>query len=191
MGSAVFGPRSLWRPMQKASEITSHAVDLSEFGKTASGLPLFRVIWGPSRIEKIWFRETKQVQDLLRYPNCEEWVLEKWMSGLDYAGTPTAWAEVQGKFPINLEYPTDGEYAECMRFPNNESVSMAKKAVELLIYGKTNITEAERILALKLREELKEKDLDQKTSDMIRDALSPNWSGNRVKLYDAAGNTIH
>jgi hypothetical protein len=177
--------------MQNLLEITIHAVDLSEFGKNPAGLSIFRVVWGPSRLEKIWFRETKQVQDLLRYPNCEEWVLEKWMSGLDYAGTPTAWAELQRKSPINLEYPTDGEYAECMRFPNNESVSMAKKAVELLVYGKTNITEAERRIALKLREELKEKDLDQKTSDMIKDALDPQWSGKRVKLYDAAGNTIH
>jgi hypothetical protein len=177
--------------MQNLNEITVHAVDLSEFGKNPAGLPVFRVVWAPTRLEKIWFRETKQVQDLLRYPNCEEWVLEKWMSGLDYAGTPAAWAEVQKKSPINLEYPTDGEYAECMRFPNNESVSMAKKAVELLVYGKTNITETERRLALQLREELKEKDLDTKTSDMIKDALDPQWSGKRVKLYDAVGNMIH
>ena len=177
--------------MQKASEITIHAIDLSSFGKTPSGLPLFRVVWGKSRIEKLWYRETKQLLDLPMYPGCEEWVLEKWMSGLDYAGTPEGFARQQQTTPIAMEYPADGEYAECMRFPNNESVSMAPKAVEMLLYGKTNITEAERIQALKLREEMKEKDLDQKTSDMIRDALSPQYSGKRVKLYDAAGNVIH
>ena len=78
-----------------------------------------------------------------------------------------------------------------MRFPNNESVSMARKAVEMLLHGKTHITEAERIQALKLREEMKEKDQEQKVSDMIRDALSPQYSGKRVKLYDPAGNVIH
>jgi hypothetical protein len=177
--------------MQSQLEITIHPVDLSEFGKNPAGLPIFRVVWGPTRLEKIWFRETKQVQDLLRYPNCKEWVLEKWLSGLDYAGTPSAWAELQRTKSINLDYPTDGEYDECMRFPNNEAVSMAKKAVELLVYGRTNITEAERTIALKLREELKEKDLDNRTSDMIKDALDPQWSGTRMRLYDAAGNFIN
>jgi hypothetical protein len=177
--------------MQNASEITIHAIDLSRFGKTPSGLPLFRVVWGKSRVEKLWYRETRQLLDLPMYQDCEEWVLEKWLSAMDYAGTPDAFARQQERSPINMEYPPDGEYVECMRFPTNESVNMAPHAVELLMYGKTNITEAERIQALKLREEIKEKDIDQKTSDMIRDALSPQWSGNRVKLYDAAGNMIH
>jgi hypothetical protein len=177
--------------MQNVSEITVHAVDLSEFGKTLSGLPLYRVVWGPTRMEKVWFRETRQIMTLEMYPHCELWVLEKWMSGLDWAGTAEAFERQQDKSPISMEYPTLGEYAESMRFPNNESVSMVKKAVEMLEYNTTNITEAERILALKLREEMKEKDLEQKTSDCINDAMTPNWSGKRVKLYDAAGNTIH
>lgn len=177
--------------MQNLSEITVHAVDLSEFGKTLAGFPLFRVVWAPTRIEKFWWRETKQLMDVPMYPNCENWVLEKWMSGMDYAGSPEGFASQQAKAPISMEYPTDGEYAECMRFPNNESVSMAKKAVELLIYGKTRITEKERIQALRLREELKEKDIEQKTSDAIHDVLGENYAGKRVKLYDAAGNIIH
>jgi hypothetical protein len=176
--------------MQNVSELTIHAVDLSEFGKTPSGLPLFRVVLGKSRIEKCWYRETKQLFDLQMYPDCEGWILEKWMSGLDYAGTPDAFARQMKASTISMEYPTDGEYAECMRFPNNESVSMARQAVEMLVYGKTNITERQRIQALKLREEMKEKDLDQKTSDAIRDVLDPQYSGKRVKLYDAAGNII-
>lgn len=177
--------------MQNLSELTVHAVDLSEFGKTPAGLPLFRVVWAPTRIERLWWRETKQLIDVQTYPDCEMWILEKWMSGLDFAGTPEGFAEQMRRAPISMEYPTDGEYAECMRFPNNEAVSMAKKAVELLLYGKTNITEKERIQALKLREELKEKDIDQKTSDAIHDVLGENYAGKRVKLYDAAGNIIH
>jgi hypothetical protein len=177
--------------MQNLSEITVHAVDLSEFGKTPAGLPLFRVVWAPTRIEKCWYRETKQIFELQMYPNREEWVLEKWMSGLDWAGTKEGFEQMSAKMPIGMEYPTDGEYAECMAFPNNEAVSMAKKAVELLMYGKTRITEKERIQALRLREELKEKDATQKTSDAIHDVLGENWKGKRVKLYDAAGNIIH
>jgi hypothetical protein len=177
--------------MQNLAEITVHAVDLSEFGKTPGGLPLFRVVWSPSRIEKVWYRETKQLFELQMYPDSEAWVLEKWMSGLDYAGTPSSHAAQMEKSPINMEYPADGEYAECMRFPNNESVSMVKKAVEMLLYGTTNITEKERIQALKLREELKEKDIDAQAEAAIKDCLSPNYSGQRVKLYDAAGNMIH
>lgn len=177
--------------MQNASEIKFHAIDLTEFGKTPTGLPLFRVVWGPTRIEKCWYRETKQLFDVQMYPNSEAWVLEKWMSALDFAGTPEGFTKQQEKMPISMAYPTDGEYAECMRFPDNEAVSMAKKAVELLLYGKTNITEKERIQALKLREELKEKDIDDKTSAAIKDVLNPNWSGKRVKLYDAAGNIVH
>jgi len=177
--------------MQNASEITIHAIDLSEFGKTPSGLPLWRVVWAPTRIEKCWWRETKQMFEVKMYPDREEWILEKWMSALDFAGTPEGHAQMLAKAPISMEYPTDGEYAESMAFPNNEAVGMAKKAVEMLMHGKTNITEKERIQALRLREELKEKDLDAKTADAIKDVLDPQWSGKRVKLYDAAGNTIH
>lgn len=177
--------------MQNLAEITVHTVDLSEFGKTPGGLPLWRVVWAPTRIEKVWWRETKQIFELQTYPERETWILEKWMSALDYAGTLDSYDAQQMKSPIGMEYPTDGEYAESMEFPTNESVSMVKKAVELLMYGKTNITEKERIAALRLREETKEKDLDTKTADAIRDVLDPQWNGKRVKLYDAAGNIIH
>ncbi len=177
--------------MQSLSEITIHSIDLSGFGKTPGDLPLFRVVWGPSRMEKVWWRETKQIFELKTYPNGENWILEKWQSGLDWAGTPESFANLQARMPINMEYPTDGEYAECMVFPTNESVSMANKAVEMLLYGTTQMTQKERIEALKLREELKEKDADERASQMIRDALAPNWSGKRVNLYDAAGNIIH
>jgi hypothetical protein len=177
--------------MQNISEITVHSIDLSEYGKTPAGDPLFRVVWSPTRIEKVWWRETKQVFEVKTYPNAEAWVLEKWQSGLDYAGPKDAYAELQKRMPVNMEYPTDGEYSECMRFPNNESVSMAKKAVEMLLYGTTHITEKERIEALRLREELKEKEADDRTSAMIRDAFATNWSGKRVSLYDTAGNVIN
>lgn len=177
--------------MQSKNDLKIHAVDLSAFGKTPTGDPLFRVVWAPGRIEKCWWKETKQLFDVQMYPECEQWVLEKWMSALDYAGPPEGYASQHAKMPIAMEYPADGEYAECMRFPNNESVSMAAKAVELLVYGKTNITEKERIQALRLREEMKEKDQDEQTSAAIKDVLDPQWSGKRVKLYDAAGNTIH
>jgi hypothetical protein len=177
--------------MQNITEITVHEIDLSRFGKTPSGAPLFRVVWGPSRVEKLWYRETQQLIEAKMYPQSEEWVLEKWMSGLDWAGTPENFATQQSKMTINMEYPADGEYGECMRFPNNDAVSMAPMCVEMLLYGTTNVTEAERIAAIKLREEMKEKDADERASAMIRDALgATNWSGKRVKLYDAAGNTI-
>lgn len=125
------------------------------------------------------------------YPDCEMWVLEKWLSALDYAGPRDSFEQQQKKSEINMEYPADGEYSECMRFPNNESVSLAPQAVQFLLHGKTNATEKERIAALKLREELKEKDSDERVSAAIRDSLDPQWSGNRVKLYDAAGNFIN
>ena len=176
--------------MQSKSELIVHPVDLSAYGKTPSGAPLFRVVWAASRVEKLSYRITKQLFELKMYPQSEEWVLEKWMSALDYAGPKDSFEQQQMKSEINTEYPADGEYAECMRFPTNESVSMAPRAIEMLLHGKTNITEKERLQALKLREELKEKDLDNRTSAAISDALSPQYSGKRVKLYDAAGNMI-
>jgi hypothetical protein len=177
--------------MQNKSELIIHTVDLSKYGKNPAGNPIFRVVWGPSRVEKFFYRHTQQVIEAKTYPDCEMWVLEKWMSALDFAGTKEDFDRQQKKLEINMEYPADGEYAECMRFPTNESVSMATQAVEMLLYGKANVTEKERIQALKLREELKEKDADERASAMIRDALDPQWAGNRVKLYDAAGNFIN
>ena len=89
--------------MQKASELTIHSVDLSAYGKTPAGDPLFRVVWAPTRIEKCWWRETKQLFDVQMYPECEQWILEKWMSGLDFAGTPEGFASQQEKMPLSME----------------------------------------------------------------------------------------
>lgn len=177
--------------MQANTDLIIHPVDLSAYGKTPSGDPLFRVVWSTSRVEKLFYRVTKQLVEVKTYPQSEEWVLEKWMSALDYAGPKDSFEQQQMKSEINMEYPAGGEYAECMKFPTNDSVSMAPAAVEMLLYGKANVTEKERIQALRLREELKEKDIDNRTSAAIRDALDPQYSGTRVKLYDAAGNFIN
>jgi hypothetical protein len=80
-------------------------------------LPLFRVVWGPSRIEKVWWRETKQIFELKTYPNKSVGtgeVAERTLSGPEHLRT---FANLQAKMPINMEYPADGEYAECMEFP--------------------------------------------------------------------------
>lgn len=182
--------------MQNPKEILIHDIDLSEFGKTPTGDSMFRVVWGPSRTEKILVKRRikNPVIEAKRYPNEELWILEKWQSALDWAGTPAGHASMCSGAPIEMEYPADGEYERCdVSFPNNEAVrEFAALYVRFLVMGKTEFTEQDRMKALKLREQIKEDDITERTSEAIHDVLSgPNYAGNRVKLYDAAGNIIH
>jgi hypothetical protein len=179
--------------MQAKSELIIHPIDLSEFGKNPAGNPIYRVVWGPSRTEKVLIKSRNELAELKRYPNQECWILEKWQSALDWAGPRDSHEERCAKSHIAMDYPEDGEYEQCDgAFPDQESVfGFARLFVHFLVMGKVNYTEKERQRALKLREQIKEDDLDQKTSDAISDVLStPTWAGKRVKLYDAAGNMI-
>jgi hypothetical protein len=180
--------------MQSTKEIMIHEIDLSEFGKTPKGDPLFRVVWAPTRTEKVLIKGRDKVVELKRYPNEECWLLEKWKSAYDWAGTREGHRNMCFGAPIAMEYPEDGEYERCdVSFPDGDAVKgFAALYVQYLVMGTVNYTEKDRLKALKLREQMKEQDIDEKTSDAINDVLSaPTWAGQRVKLYDAAGNIIH
>lgn len=180
--------------MQNASEIKIHEINLSEFGKTPAGENLFRVVWAPTRTEKVLVKSRDEVVELLRYPGEECWLLEKWKSGFDWAGTLTQHANMCSMAPISMDYPADGEYERCdVSFPDNQAVvGFARLYVQYLVLGTVKCTEKERIKALRLREELKEKEADTRSEDMIHDMIGTmNWKGKRVKLYDPSGNIIH
>lgn len=146
---------------------------LRAFGLNPYNDYLFRVVWGPSRkwlVGGMWeeriatpstnleieqngrdnyvYRraEYRWVQ---KYP--DKWILERWLSPLQYGGTPESWQMTQWDEEAKLltlgPYPERGEYEQCYTFDEEPSASAVERVVSMLVYGAT-YSYAERKQAL-------------------------------------------
>jgi hypothetical protein len=101
-------------------------------GKNPQGWPLYRVIWSASRHYLLGgeWGDTGQVEYRWApyYGGMQCWVLEKWLSPEDYAGSEVSW----GADNLNMElcargiivytmgpYPRLGWYEHCFTFPED------------------------------------------------------------------------
>lgn len=162
-------------------------VSLRSFGINPYGDNLWRVVWGPSRnylVGGAWqdhigaipsdaelsannFRDNSLIREVIEYrwiPKYPEgWVLEKWLSPIQYAGTPVQWTITQMDHAAKLltlgPYPSRGEYEACYHFPNDSepSLSSVTNIIDMLVYG-ANYTPAERRAAIEAVEQGKKWD---------------------------------
>jgi hypothetical protein len=102
-------------------------------GKNPMGWPLYRVIWSESRFYLLGgeWGDNGQVEYRWApyYSGRKEWVLEKWLSPDEYAGSEVNWNadnlnyELCGRGVIIYTmgpYPRLGWYEHCFSFPNHD-----------------------------------------------------------------------
>jgi hypothetical protein len=166
--------------MQPDREITFHPLDLIEHGKTPTGLPLFRIVQGDTRLDKVKFEG--RIHELPRYEVGNKWVLEKWLSAEDLTQmTPEQYAAMlaaQIFGSAEMAYPTDGDYELSYKFEDSVDPGKAHAICAMIQFGKLNFTDAERAVALKKSAERKAFDADALKTEIIKTALT-------------RGNTIH
>jgi hypothetical protein len=104
---------------------------MKRFGINPFDEPLYRVIFSDSRTDMVggcWPDGVKEYREVPRYPDIHSWILEKWMSGMDYAGTKEAYEASQLDVASNLytcgPYPSRGEYQICYVFPHQPGDGM-------------------------------------------------------------------
>lgn len=173
-------------------------VSLRSFGINTYGDNLWRVVWGPSRnylVGGAWqdrhgvipndaeliqagkdnsfIREVIEYRWISKYP--EAWVLEKWLSPIQYAGTPAQWTVTQMDHYSKLltlgPYPQRGEYEACYHFPKDQepTLSTITSVIDMLVYG-ANYTPAERRAAIEAVEQGKKWDWKNKCEAIWKDS---------------------
>lgn len=102
--------------------LTHYPMPMGNFGKNPFGENLWRIISAPSRRQFLAGNEEP------RYPEIgAKWILEKWLSAVEYAGTPLDW---QARCSILGPYPSRGEYEMVWTF---DEVAIEDFNVEKLI----------------------------------------------------------
>lgn len=122
------------------------------FGSTPYGEPRYRLVWGPSRLERSggewtdWrngqmLRRVPELRRVRKYPGVDCWLIERWMPPESY-GPPWAWyrpaADGGTILPSGIgalgDYPTFGDYedigARMFWYPTEHHVVTAITASE-------------------------------------------------------------
>lgn len=161
--------------MQSPLEITHHPLDLSEHGRTSSGLPLYRIVWADTRIDKV-FSDGK-IHQIPRYEGAEgKWIIEKWLSAYDLTKmTPLEYQELldsQLFGDAQMEYPTDGDYELSYVFEGTVDPAKAHLIPTLIECDQNNYTDADRARAVTASAEKKTVNLAAMKDEIIKAALT-------------------
>lgn len=135
------------------------------FGANPFGENLWRVVWSDSRKHMVggkwrdhsgkpaddaellskghdpnFVREVTEYRWIPLYPGFHGWVIEKWLSALQFCGTPMSYEMLQldtstGLLP--LPYPSRGEYLESQRLPPHmePGISFVTKIINMVRAG--------------------------------------------------------
>lgn len=168
-------------------------------GTNPYGEPMFRVVWGWSRLTLIggeWTDWDEHTGALIRtaveyrwepkYLPFDRYHIEKWMPA-EFFGSPEDWfdmtAEVVGArtIPALGPYPSRGEYehVKTIEGPDGEFLPLVPHVVEQIVQSVERcryMRHADRRQALERREAKKEKDWDSLADDILDDA-SPAFCG--------------
>jgi len=101
-----------------------HRYGLNPFGK-----PMYRVVWSDSRTYLLggnWEGGSFEVRETELYDGVHAWILEKWQSAEQFAGSREAWDQTERdtNTPSLGPYPSEGEYVFAYRFPFEPTDSM-------------------------------------------------------------------
>lgn len=146
-------------------------------GRNLYGEPLFRIVWGWSRMAWIGGKfegETDRNGNLLPAYECltrepkyldglDQWHLEVWCPP-DRYGSPESWPEeALGPFPAR------GDYERLTSFgPRSLTPALLERLVQFVMHSK-QISTGERRTALLAAEEAKERQFDRDADDILSD----------------------
>ncbi len=131
--------------MQPQFEITINPLDLSEYGKTPKGKPVYRIVWSDTRLMKV--RYMGKNYTLPMYDHLAgKWVMERHMPAERVVGMSRAAYEalVTAQGLPEMPYPEDGEYEFVMAFPQEVVPGAARKVIEQIEFQRNNLSDKER-----------------------------------------------
>jgi hypothetical protein len=99
-------------------------IPMAGYGENPYGQPLYRLIFSDSRTDLLggkWPDGVCEYREVPRYPGIRgQWIMEKWQSAQEYAGTREEYERAQLDADSGLyicgPYPHRGEYTQCHIF---------------------------------------------------------------------------
>lgn len=149
---------------------------LRRFGVAANGGNLYRCVYSTSRLHMLggkWPDGTIEYRWSPRYP-IPMWVLEKWLSAEDYAGSEVDWHKDPETNLFTLgPYPRDGEYEFCFGWPTDmePSLGQVEAIIQYLAWQKQNCNTQDYLTAMEDDLALKQKNWMENNAYMMRDAI--------------------
>jgi hypothetical protein len=153
----------------------------NSWGKNPFGKPLYRVIWSESRtwlLGGCWPDGAVEYRYAPYYAGRQEWVLEKWLSAYEYAGTRRDWERSNSDgflAPHGIvvrtmgPYPTMGWYEHVYSFPADDEPNL-DLIVPLLEEAK-NYTLAQIKAGVALWHERQKKAWEDRVTDQMADMI--------------------
>lgn len=154
----------------------------NSWGKNPAGKPLYRVVWSQSRTYRLggcWGDNGEiEYRHAPYYGNRSEWVLEKWLSAMEYAGTKAEWERTNICEPLAMHgiaiytmgpYPASGWYEHCYSFPNDAPPNL--EAIVPLLEATKDLTLQQIKDGLNLYHQRARKEWEQKVEDGMREAM--------------------
>ena len=151
---------------------------LRRFGIAENGSNLYRVVFSTSRLQMLggkWPDGAVEYRWSPRYPTpLPMWVLEKWLSAMDYAGPESQWQKDPETNLFTLgPYPKDGEYEYCFGWPLDmePSITQVEAVIQYLEYKKLNFSEGDHLRALEDDVAKKQRNWMENNEYIMRDAI--------------------
>ena len=155
-------------------------IPMKRFGENIYSEPLYRVVFSDSRTDLLggkWPDGECAYRETPSYPGIRgKWILEKWCTPEEYAGTLEQYTHEQWDAESKLltcgPYPNRGEYAHCYTFPYQPTDGMVSKIVGALKVSR-DLTAANRKVGIMEPLNNQQKEQDARFDDIFRDALGP------------------
>lgn len=130
-------------------------IPMERYGlSTSTGKPLYRVVWSDSRTYLLggkWPDGACEYRECELYEGVHAWILEKYMTAQEFAGSPRDYQARQFDPASGLltlgPYPTEGDWAFVYQFPIEPSHSMISVMVRM-IEASRNLTAQERMKSI-------------------------------------------
>lgn len=156
------------------------SVSTARYGENLFGAPLFRIVFSDSRTDLIggkWPDGNCEYREVPRYPAIRgQWILEKWLSAEEYAGTREQYEREQWDSESGLlttgPYPQRGEYALCHQFIAAPTESMVGWAIHNLKVSR-DLTPGKRKQGIMEPLEKQQREQDQRFDDIWGEAMGP------------------
>lgn len=157
------------------TKVSHWPTKLSHFGKNPYGEPIFRVVWSDSRkymLGGLWDGVTSEYRWVPKYPDFHGWVLERWLSPGEYAGSRQQYDLQQRDDESGLltcgPYPDRGEYEFCYKFPTNPPAQIESQ-IQMILYGR-KFNFAQRKNALLEEQAKKDRAWENKVDGIVENA---------------------
>jgi hypothetical protein len=170
-------------------------IRMERYGLNPFNRPMYRVVWSDSRTYLLggnWGGGSFEMREDALYEGIHAWILEKWQSALDFAGTREQWdaKERDATTPSLGPYPSEGEYVFAYAFPFEPNHTMISGWIRANA-ATMRLSPAERKKGIMDPLLARQKRADQRVDDVFDNAQPAFRYADAMVSMASSGQAIH